>query len=337
MNQPPLAPKLLWASLLGFTILGGFALLQQQEQLQAQSKPHAPAIKTKSTILPSKTTTASKPTPKPSNGPTAAPTADAVFVGAGDIADCAKPQDEQTAQLIDKIPGTVFTAGDDAYPRGTAEDFQKCYDPTWGRFKARTAPTPGNHEYYSPNAEPYYAYFGAKAGAGGKGYYSYDLGEWHVVALNSNIDAKTGSEQEKWLKADLAAHPKACTLAYWHHPVFSSGVHGNDSTMQNIWKTLYAAGVDVVVNGHDHNYERFAPQNPDGKADPQHGIREFVVGTGGAELRDIEKLRPNSEVQNATTFGVIKFVLQPKSYSWEFIPIQGQTFTDRGTQSCVTS
>jgi acid phosphatase type 7 len=348
MTQMPLASKLLWTSFVGFTVLSGCALLQQQDQLQAQSNLSipSPALKIKSpkpsskpTVVPSKsTTTSAKPAPKPSpNQPPAQTSLDTVFVGAGDIADCTKPQDEQTAQLIDKIPGTVFTTGDDAYPRGTAEDFQKCYDPTWGRFKDRTFPTPGNHEYYSPNGAPYYAYFGAKAGAPGKGYYSYDLGAWHIVALNSNIDANTGSEQEKWLKADLAAHPKACTLAYWHHPIFSSGTHGNDPTMKDIWKTLYAAGVDVVVNGHDHNYERFALQAPDGKADPQHGIREFVVGTGGAPLRDIDKPIANSEVHNATTFGVIRFVLQPNSYSWEFIPIQGQTFTDKGTQACVTS
>jgi acid phosphatase type 7 len=330
-------PKLLQLELIVFTIFGGCALAQQQVNLHAQSKAPSPTVKSKPGTAPVKSPSISpKASVKPVAGK-APPPSDVVFVGAADIADCTQPQDEQTAQLIDKIPGTVFNAGDDAYPRGTAEEFQKCYDPTWGRFKDRTFPTPGNHEYYSPNGAPYYAYFGAKAGAPGKGYYSYDLGEWHIVALNSNIDANTGSEQEKWLKADLAAHPKACALAYWHHPVFSSGTHGNDPTMKEIWKTLYAAGVDVVVNGHDHNYERFALQSPDGKADPQRGIREFVVGTGGAPLRGIDKPIANSEVHNATTFGVIKFVLQPNSYSWEFIPIQGQTFTDKGTQTCVTS
>ena len=332
-------PKLLQLELIVFAIFGGCALVQQQVALQAQSKSPSAAVTAKPVTTPSKPSTLpAKVSPKTVTGKTATvTTTDPVFVGAGDIADCTQPQDEQTAQLIDKIPGTVFTTGDDAYPRGTAEEFQKCYDPTWGRFKARTFPTPGNHEYYSPNGDPYYAYFGAKAGAKEKGYYSYDLGEWHIVALNSNINAKMDSEQDKWLKADLAAHPKACTLAYWHHPVFSSGVHGNDATMQDIWKTLYAAGVDVVVNGHEHNYERFAPQTPDGKADPQRGIREFVVGTGGAPLREIYKPIANSEVQNGTTFGVIKFVLKPTSYSWEFIPIQGQTFTDKGTQTCVAS
>jgi acid phosphatase type 7 len=340
MNRMHLAPKLLWTSLVGFVILGGCAILQRQDQLQAQSKPPVapPGVKAKPKTAPAKPTAIpAKPVQKPAAGKAPVVASDPVFVGAGDIADCSKPEDEQTAQLIDKIPGTVFTTGDDAYPRGTAEDFQKCYEPTWGRFKTRTFPTPGNHEYYSTNGDPYYAYFGSKAGAARKGYHSYDLGAWHLVALNSNIDAQTGSEQEQWLKADLAAHPKACTLAYWHHPVFSSGVHGNDPKMKDIWKTLYRAGVDVVVNGHDHNYERFAPQTPEGKADPKLGIREFVVGTGGAELRDLATTRPNSEVQNTATYGVIKFVLHPKSYSWEFIPVQGQTFTDKGTQTCVTS
>jgi acid phosphatase type 7 len=340
MNQNRLAPKLLWTGLVGCVVLGGYALVQRQDLLQAQSKsPVSPqGVKAKPTATPSKSTVIpSKLIQKPVAGQTATAPSDPVFVGAGDIAECSKPEDELTAKLIDRIPGTVFTAGDDAYPRGTAEEFQKCYDPTWGRFKARTFPTPGNHEYYSPNGDPYYAYFGAKAGTARKGYYSYDLGEWHLIALNSNIDAQTGSEQERWLKADLAAHPKTCTLAYWHHPVFSSGVHGNDSKMKDIWQTLYRAGADVVVNGHDHNYERFAPQNPEGKAEPRRGIREFVVGTGGAELRDLATTRPNSEVQNTATYGVIKFVLHPKSYSWEFIPVQGQTFTDKGTQACVTS
>jgi acid phosphatase type 7 len=335
MHQIPWASKLLWTGFIGFTVLSGCAFLQQQQQLTAQSNPPK-SVPKPTIVVPKSKTPLTKPATKPSSGKAIAPS-DVVLVGAGDIAYCNNPQHEKTAQLIDKISGMVFTAGDNAYPRGTAEEFQQCYEPTWGRFKARTFPTPGNHEYYSPNAAPYYAYFGSKAGAADKGYYSYDLGEWHIISLNSNIDASAGSAQERWLKADLAAHPKACTLAYWHHPVFSSGVHGNDATMKEIWKTLYAAGVDVVVSAHDHHYERFAPQTPEGKADPQRGIRAFVVGTGGAPLRDVNQPIPNSEVQNATTFGVIKFVLQPKSYSWEFIPIQGQTFTDKGTQACITS
>ncbi|HEY9824761.1 MAG TPA: metallophosphoesterase, partial [Stenomitos sp.] len=260
---------------------------------------------------------------------------DPVFVGAGDIATCTNENDTATAKLINSIPGTVFTTGDNAYPRGTTEEFQKCYEPTWGAFKSRTYPTPGNHDYYSPEAAPYYAYFGDRAGSANQGYYSYTLGKWHIVALNSNIDAQAGSPQQQWLKADLAANRAACTLAYWHHPVFSSGVHGNDPKMKDIWQTLYDAGVDVVVNGHEHNYERFAPQTPSGKADPKRGIRQFVVGTGGAELRAIAEKQPQSEVWNSDTFGVIKFTLRDKSYDWEFLPIEGQSFTDKGSASCV--
>jgi acid phosphatase type 7 len=282
--------------------------------------------------------TSGKPTPKNDSAASPKPIAskgDPILVGAGDIAKCDAKEDTLTAQILDKIPGTIFTMGDNVYPRGTTEEFQKCYDPAWGPLKARTFPSPGNHDYYSPNAAPYYAYFGAKAGPAGKGYYSYDLGQWHIVSLNSNIDAQKGSEQERWLRADLAAHPKTCTLAYWHHPVFSSGVHGNDPKMKNIWQTLSAMKADVVVNGHDHNYERFAPQTAEGKADSQRGLREFVVGTGGAELRDMMATRPNSEVQNAQTFGVIKFTLHPKTYDWEFLPINGQTFKDKGTGTCI--
>jgi 3',5'-cyclic AMP phosphodiesterase CpdA len=261
---------------------------------------------------------------------------DSVLVGAGDIANC-DPAAALTAQLIENMPGTVFTTGDNVYPRGTAEEFQRCYEPTWGRFKARTFPSPGNHDYYSPNAVPYYAYFGKNAGPSGRGYYSYSVGAWHIVSLNSNIDAQTGSAQERWLRADLAAHPRPCTLAYWHHPVFSSGGHGNDPKMKDIWQTLSDFKADVIVNGHDHNYERFTPQTAEGQADLQNGIREFVVGTGGAELRASAVTQPQSEVFNTQTYGIIKFTLHSKSYDWEFIPVQGQTFTDKGTGNCIGS
>jgi acid phosphatase type 7 len=334
MHHIRFTPKLLWLGLagLGLTILGGCFLLQRQDNLQAQTQKPSPRP-----VMPA------KPKTKPATAlPTTAAKSDPVFVGAGDIAMCNKPDQnltgpaaKRTAELIDQIPGTVFTTGDNAYPNGAVEDYKTCYDPTWGRFKARTYPSPGNHEYHSTDAAPYYAYFGERAGAASKGYFSYDLGEWHIVSLNSNIDAQTGSAQEKWLKADLAAHPKACTLAYWHHPVFSSGTHGNDPKMKDLWQTLYDAGADVIVNGHEHNYERFAPQSPAGKPDSKRGIREFIVGTGGADLRVLETIQTNSEVHNSGTYGVIKFVLQPKSYSWEFIPIQGQTFTDKGVQACT--
>jgi hypothetical protein len=266
--------------------------------------------------------------------------ADPVLVGAGDIARCGTSDDEATAQLLDTIPGTVFTAGDNAYPDGAAVDFADCYGPSWGRHKARTRPAPGNHEYHVAGAAGYFSYFGSVAGEAGKGYYSYNLGAWHIIVVNSNCNeiggCAAGSPQERWLRADLAAHPAPCTLAYWHHPLFSSGFHGNDSDLRPIWQALYDAGADVVLSGHDHHYERFAPQDPSGKADPAHGIRSFVVGTGGAGLRPIEgQPLATSVVQNADTHGVLKLTLHATSYSWQFIPVAGQTFTDSGSAACV--
>ncbi|MBW4623610.1 MAG: metallophosphoesterase [Cyanosarcina radialis HA8281-LM2] len=272
-----------------------------------------------------------------SNEPAAAAKSDPVFVGAGDIANCFTDTDEATAKLLDGIPGKVFTLGDNVYNDGAAEEFKQCYQLNWGRHKQRTFPSPGNHDYHSRGAAPYYAYFGANTGPAGRGYYSYNLGQWHIISLNSNVDAAKGSEQEKWLRADLAANPKACTLAYWHHPVFSSGQHGNDPIMQDIWQTLYEYEVDVVLNGHDHNYERFALQNPDGQADPERGIRQFVVGTGGTSLRSEAAVRPNSEVRNFEAHGVLKLTLRSTSYDWEFVPIAGATFKDKGSADCVAS
>jgi hypothetical protein len=265
--------------------------------------------------------------------------ADPVIVGAGDIATCSNTSDEATANLLDTIPGTVFTAGDNVYSDGTASEFTNCYNPSWGRHKARTRPAPGNHDYHTAGATGYYSYFGAAAGDPKKGYYSYDLGAWHVVVVNSNCSevggCQAGSAQEQWLRADLAAHPATCTLAYWHHPLFSSGQHGNDTEMRPIWQALYDARADVVVNGHDHDYERFAPQNPSGQADASRGIREFVVGTGGAGLRAVGSGIANSEVRNGVTNGVLKLTLHAGSYDWQFVPVAGQTFTDSGTAACV--
>src|SRR5215212_4394115 len=223
---------------------------------------------------------------------------DPVFVGAGDIASCSSTGDEATAKLLDDIVAkapsttTVYTTGDDAYESGTATEFTNCYNPTWGRHQGITRPTVGNHEYYSTaNASGYFGYFGSilsAVGDTGQGYYSYDLGSWHMIALNSNCSfvggCASGSTQEQWLKADLVAHSNACTLAYWHHPRFSSKLSsGGNSSMKPFWDALYAAQnkAEVVLNGHIHNYERFAPQRPDGTADGSNGIREFVVGTGG--------------------------------------------------------
>jgi hypothetical protein len=260
------------------------------------------------------------------------PSASVVLVGAGDIADCdAQP----TAALLDNIPGTVFTAGDNAYPDGTASDYASCYDPSWGRHKARTRPAPGNHDYNTSGATGYYDYFGALAGPAGRGYYSYDLGAWHIVSLNSNVSMSAGSAQETWLRADLAASTKSCTIAYWHHPRFSSGSnHGSSTQSAGVWQALYDAGAEIVISGHDHEYERFAPQTPSAGADPARGIREFIVGTGGAGLYSFATPLPNSEVRDNTSFGVLKLTLSAGSYTWEFIPIAGDSFTDSGSGTC---
>ena len=264
---------------------------------------------------------------------------EAVLVGAGDIADCRNLAGaEATAKLLDHIPGTVFAAGDLAYPDGTKENFV-CYGQTWGRAKSRTRPAPGNHEFHSSGATPYFDYFGPAAGDPQNGYYSYELGSWHIIALNSECrdvgGCDAGSRQEKWLRSDLAAHPAACTAAYWHKPLFSSGgAHGNDPEIKLLWQVLYDAHATIVVNGHDHDYERFGPQTPDGAADPSRGIREFVVGTGGKSHRPFGTIRPNSELRNADAFGVLKLTLRDKGYDWQFIPEAGKSFTDSGSGTC---
>jgi Calcineurin-like phosphoesterase len=265
-----------------------------------------------------------------------------VLVGAGDIANCEISGGSgavATARLLDRIPGTVFTVGDHAYPSGTAKQFQDCYDPSWGRHKARTRPSPGNHDYLTANARPYFDYFGASAGPEGRGYYSYAVGAWHIVSLNSFIAADRRSPQIGWLRKDLSENRTTCTLAYWHLPVFSSGPHGSEpqttAHMLEVWRVLYEFGADVVINGHDHIYERFAPQDPKGKPDPMKGIREFVVGTGGGGLYDFRQVRPNSEVRSNRSYGVLKLMLGATDYSWEFVPAAGEQFQDHGMSPCV--
>src|SRR5216110_2898225 len=197
------------------------------------------------------------------------------LVGAGTVASCTSTGDSATAAILDAVPGTVFTVGDNVYPSGSLANFQNCYTPSWGRHKARTSPTLGNHEYdTSPTAADYFTYFGAAAGDPTTGYYSYDLGAWHIVALNSLVSMSAGSAQETWLRADLAAHPARCTLAYWHYPRFSSGLAANYYVMRGIWQARYDAGAERVISGHDHVYERFAPQTPSGLPDSVRGIRE---------------------------------------------------------------
>jgi len=271
----------------------------------------------------------------PAQAPPSGTPESVTFVGAGDIAKCDIIGGAVgTARLLDTIPGTVFTVGDNAYPDGSAKNFADCYEPTWGRHKARTRPAPGNHDYHTRNAQPYYDYFGENAGPPGLGYYSYDLGTWHIVSLNNVIEADKRSAQYRWLEEDLKAHPAECTLAYWHIPIFSSGAHGNDWKMREVWRLLYQHGADIVLNGHDHNYERFAPQDDNGKADPAGGIREFIIGTGGGGVYRPKGKQPNSEVWDNSSYGVLKLTLSPGSYAWEFVPIPGMKFRDSGTGTC---
>jgi acid phosphatase type 7 len=262
-----------------------------------------------------------------------------VLLAAGDIADCANLSGaEATAKILEENVGVVAALGDLAYPDGTAENF-KCYDKTWGRMKDRTRPAPGNHEFHSQGATFYFQYFGKAAGDPEDGFYSYDLGAWHIISLNSECaeigGCNEGSREEKWLRADLAAHTAACTLAYFHKPLFSSGgAHGDAPEVRPLYQALYEANADVILGGHDHDYERFAPQDPNGKLDQSRGIREFVVGTGGKNHRPFGAPEATSEVRDTTAFGVLKLTLHSASYDWKFIPEAGKSFTDSGSDRC---
>jgi calcineurin-like phosphoesterase family protein len=261
--------------------------------------------------------------------PLQAEAASVVLVGAGDISTCDNSNDEATAKLLDNISGTVFTAGDNAYPGGTYTQFTNCYHPTWGRHKSRTKPVPGNHEYNTSGAAGYFKYFSNTSS-----YYAYNLGDWRIYALNSEIDVSSTSAQVKWLKNDLTANPKRCVLAYWHKPRWSSGSHyGSNSKYQTLWKTLYDAGAELVISGHEHHYERFKEMNAYGTASSP-GLREFVVGTGGASHYSFGSILSTSQVRNSSTYGVLKLTLNSTSYSWKFIPVAGKTFTDSGTTNC---
>lgn len=276
-----------------------------------------------------------KPKPKPTTAPTPPPTTgSATLVGAGDIASCSSSGDEATAALLDQIPGTVFTTGDNVYDDGTAAEFRDCYGPSWGRHKARTRPAAGNHEWITGNAQGYRDYFGFNNTT----YYSYNLGSWHVVVLDSDCSqvggCASGSPQYTWLATDLTANARACTVAMWHHPRFSSGEHGNFPSMQPIWQLLYDRNADLVLTGHDHTYERFAPQTATGARDDARGLREFVVGTGGKNHYAFASVQPNSEVRNSDTFGVLKLNLRSDGYDWRFVPVAGKTFSDTGSDTC---
>ena len=235
-------------------------------------------------------------------------------------------------------PDVVLALGDTQYDEGRLSEFLASYDLSWGRLLRWTRPAVGNHEYYaSPEARGYFAYFGDRAGTAGEGWYSFELGEWHVVALNSNcqmLPCGPGSPQWEWLAADLASSDAACTLAYMHHPRFSSGPHGDDPSVTPLWRLLHAEGAELVLAGHDHIYERFRPLGPSGGVDEEYGLRQFTVGTGGAQLYPIDQVRQHSVTRNARSFGVLEVALRPGEYRWRFVPVGLRGYRDRGTASC---
>lgn len=276
---------------------------------------------------------------KTSSSTTASVGAPVPLLAVGDIAECGSEDDEQVAALVDTLSGPVLLLGDIAYPSGTPEQFEECFEPAWGSFRSRLRPAPGNHEYGTAGAAGYFDFFGDTAGERGRGWYSFDVGSWHVVALNSNCAAvggcAAGSEQERWLRADLAGSAARCTAAFWHHPRFSSGgTHGSDPVTGDLWRALADAGADVVLTGHEHSYERFAPLDPGGRVDPARGIRSFVVGTGGRSHYGFGVPREGSEVRNGSTFGVLELTLSADEYRWRFVPVAGVDFTDEGKGRC---
>lgn len=267
--------------------------------------------------------------------PSAPQSGEQTLIAVGDIAGCTSTGDEAVAALLDTVPGPIATLGDNVYLEGSTTQFTNCFEPSWGRHKARIRPSVGNHDWSGGTLDGYFDYFGEAAGPRNLGYYSYDLGAWHIIALNSEIDTGPQSAQVAWLMSDLAANPRGCTLAYWHRPRFNSGDHLSDTRMAPLWDALYAANADLVLNGHEHDYERFAPQSPEGIADPVRGIREFVVGTGGfqVELSFPDNREANSEFRNGSTFGVLRLKLRPDSYSWDFIATENWVL-DSGAGRC---
>lgn len=279
------------------------------------------------------------PSPPARATPTTPPPGEPVLVGAGDIGRCDSTDDEATAALAEKIPGTVFTLGDNAYDTGTPAEFRNCYGPGWGRFLDRTGfAVAGNHDYGTPGASGFTAYFGTAAVRGGVTWFSQDVGTWHVIVLDGNCAELRGgcgadSPQLAWLRRDLAASDGRCTLALWHQPRFSSGEHGDDASVGPFWDVLYAAGADLVLNGHDHDYERFAPQDPEGRADPARGISEIVAGTGGAALRAFAHDAPNTIVRSSLVHGVLVLTLGQSGWGFRFVSTDG-SFSDQGRGTC---
>ncbi len=304
----------------------------------APGPPSIAVVTTGAPVATTKPTTTTTTRPVPPASPTTA-VGDPVLLAAGDIASCSSPVDEATAMLLNARPSaTVATLGDNAYERGSPAEFAGCYAPSWGAAAPRTKPAIGNHEYGTRGAAGYFGYFGPAAGDPATGYYSYDLGTWHVVALNSNcsvVSCLAGGAQEQWLRADLARRPGACTLVYWHHPRFSSGrVHGSSIDVGPLWQALYDGNADVVLAGHDHTYERFGPLDPTGRPDPTRGIRSFVVGTGGRSAYGFGPPLPGSEVRNSGTAGVLQLTLGAGRYGWQFLPVDGASFSDAGSGRC---
>jgi hypothetical protein len=261
------------------------------------------------------------------------------LVGAGDIAGCDFKADRKTARLVGKIGGTVFTLGDNAYPEGTRAQFRECYDPTWGKFKKRTRPLVGDNDYKTSGAKPYFDYFGKLAGKPTRGYYSYDLGAWHIVALNSNCNEVGGcdynSAQGRWLRTDLAHNPTKCTLAYFHHPLYASGNTFDTPKVKPFWQILYDHHAEVILSGHAHRYERFARITPSGERSSARGIRQFIVGTGGApggSQKGPDEPRVQAKKMDAP--GVLKLDLGSGFYQWKFVAVAGRNFTDSGRARC---
>jgi hypothetical protein len=264
----------------------------------------------------------------------------ATLLAAGDVASCSNGNDDATERLLAATPAaTVAMLGDGAYENGTLDEYGRCFAPSWGVEQRRIRPTPGNHDYGTGGAAGYFEWFGAAAGEPGKGWYSYDLEGWHVVVLNGNCSRAggcyAGSEQERWLAADLAAHPARCTLAYWHQPLFSSDPKGGSPNVRPLWERLYAAGAELVLNAHAHHYERFAPKRPDGTGDAAGGIREIVAGTGGRSLTGFgSKPAAGSEYRSDSSYGIVRVTLDESSFAWEFEPAGGAPARDRGSARC---
>ena len=272
------------------------------------------------------------PVPGPAPGPSTGMTA--TLVGAGDIANCASRSHERTAAILDRVDGTVITMGDNVYPDGAIGEFLSCYDKSWGRHKNRTKPAPGDHEYRTPGAAGYFEYFSGQIGQPGLGYYSYFAGDWQVFSLDSSAPASANSPQYRWLQSELQSTTVRCRLAYWHLPVFNSGFDGNRPQMREVWRLLFAHGVDVVLAGHAHDYERFSRLDADGVPDRARGIRQFIVGTGGASFTEPAQRQASSEAFASNVLGVLKLTLEPQGYKWQFIPADGWTFSDAGSDEC---